>query len=189
MSTLPPPFIHPQALVESETIGAGTRIWAFAHVLKGAVIGENCNICDHTYIEYGVTIGNNVTVKCGIYIWEKTVIEDDVFLGPNVVFTNNPRPRSKQYIEHLPIIIKQGASLGANTTLLAGITIGKYAMSGIGSVITRDVPDHALVYGNPARIMGWVDEDGNKLQPVSDTEWKNESGIIYIQTPRGLKRL
>ncbi len=182
------PFIHPQALVESETIGNGTRIWAFVHVLKGAEIGENCNVCDHCYIEYNVKIGNNVTIKSGIYLWEGVTIEDDVFLGPNVVFTNDVRPRSKQYIEPVKTLISKGASIGANSTLLAGITIGKYAMTGIGSVVTRDVPNHALVYGNPARIQGWVDEEGNKLTQHSDTEWISPSGIIYQQTPTGLKR-
>jgi acetyltransferase-like isoleucine patch superfamily enzyme len=189
MSTYPAPFIHPQALVETETIGNGTRIWAFVHVLKGATIGENCNICDHCYIEYGVTVGNNVTIKSGIYIWEGVTLEDDVFLGPNVVFTNDIRPRSKHYHTHSPTLVKQGASIGANSTLLAGITIGRYAMSGIGSVITKDVLDHALVYGNPARIMGWVDEEGNKLTQHAPTEWINPSGVIYTETPNGLKRL
>ncbi len=189
MSSYPPPFIHQQALVESETIGNGTRIWAFVHVVNGAVIGENCNICDHCYIEYGVTLGNNVTIKSGIYIWEGVTLEDNVFLGPNVVFTNDIRPRSKQYTERSKTLVKHGASLGANSTLLAGITIGSYAMSGIGSVITRDVPDHALVYGNPAKIMGWVDEDGAKLTKHSATEWINKSGIVYTETPNGLKRL
>ena len=100
------PKIHPHAIVETSDIGEDTRIWAFVHILEGAKIGSGCNICDHCYVEYDVTIGNNVTVKCGIYIWENTVIEDDVFLGPNVVFTNNPRPRSKQYINHLKTHIK-----------------------------------------------------------------------------------
>lgn len=182
------PMIHPTALVETDEVGAETRIWAFVHVLKGAVIGTNCNICDHCYIEYGVTIGNNVTVKSGIYIWEGVTIDDDVFLGPNVVFTNDVRPRSKQYIESVKTHIQQGASVGANTTLLAGVTLGKYCMTGIGSVVTRDVPAHALVYGNPAKIKGWVDETGQKLKQVSDTQWISETGILYIQTPEGLTR-
>jgi acetyltransferase-like isoleucine patch superfamily enzyme len=182
------PFIHPAAIVETEAIGKDTRIWAFVHVLKGAVIGNGCNICGHCYIEYGVTIGNNVTVKSGIYIWEGVTIEDDVFLGPNVVFTNDIRPRSKQYITSLKTTIQKGASIGANSTLLAGITLGQYCMTGIGSVVTRNVPAHALVYGNPARIQGWVDEEGQKLLQYSDTEWRSEKGIIYAQTTNGLKR-
>jgi acetyltransferase-like isoleucine patch superfamily enzyme len=189
MSEQQPPIIHPAALVESNSIGANTRIWAFVHVLKGAVIGNDCNICDHCYIEYGVTIGNHVTVKSGIYIWEGATIEDHVFLGPNVVFTNDIRPRSKQYITSVKTLIKKGASVGANTTLLAGITLGEYCMTGIGSVVTRNVPAHALVYGNPAKIQGWVDENGHKLTQVSDTEWVSETGNQYLQNPEGLKRI
>jgi acetyltransferase-like isoleucine patch superfamily enzyme len=182
------PFIHPAAIVETDAIGADTRVWAFVHILKGAAIGSSCNICDHCYIEYGVTIGNNVTVKSGIYIWEGATIEDDVFLGPNVVFTNDIRPRSKQYVPVAKTLIRKGASVGANSTILAGTTLGQYCMTGIGSVVTRDVPAHALVYGNPAKIQGWVDEEGNKLKQVSDTEWISEQGNTYVQTPEGLKR-
>ena len=173
-------FIHPQALVETDEIGANTRIWAFVHVLKGAVIGSGCNICDHCYIEYGVTIGNDVTVKSGIYIWEGVTIEDHVFLGPNVVFTNDTRPRSKQYIKSVPTRIRHGASIGANSTILAGITVGAFAMTGIGAVVTRDVPAHALVYGNPAKIKGWVDESGEKLTQQNDGTWTNALGDIYM---------
>src|SRR5690606_4286749 len=151
-------MIHPSAEVHSKNIGEGTSIWQFAIVLANAVIGKNCNINSHTFIENDVVIGDNVTVKSGIYLWDGRRVGDNVFLGPNVVFTNDLRPRSKQRVPFKQTIIKEGASLGANTTVLAGVTIGKYAMSGIGSVITRDVPDHALVYGVPARIQGWVDE-------------------------------
>jgi acetyltransferase-like isoleucine patch superfamily enzyme len=182
------PTIHPAALVETDQIGNNTRVWAFVHILKGAIIGEGCNICDHCYIEYGVTIGNNVTVKCGIYIWEGVTIEDDVFLGPNVVFTNDIFPRSKQYVPIAKILIQKGASIGANSTILAGTTLGEYCMTGIGSVITRDVPAHALVYGNPASIKGWVDEEGNKLKPYSESEWISDKGIIYGKNGTGLKR-
>lgn len=180
--------IHPNAIVESQHIGQGTRIWAFVHILEGAVIGNNCNICDHCYIEYKVKIGNEVTIKCGVYIWENTTLDDHVFIGPNVVFTNNPRPRSKQYIEHLPTHIKEGASIGANSTILAGVTIGKYAMTGMGSVITKDVPDYALVYGNPAKWKGWVDEKGEKLVKTTDNNWTNKAGEIFIETTHGLTR-
>jgi len=184
---MPAPSIHPNAIIETNQIGDDTRIWAFVHILNGAKIGSGCNICDHCYIEYDVIIGNNVTIKCGIYIWEKTIIEDDVFLGPNVVFTNNPRPRSKQYIAHYQTIIKKGASIGANTTILGGVTIGKYAMSGMGSVITKDVPDYALVYGNPAKIKGWVDEEGNSLVENKDGYYTNLKGKLYKKTDSGLK--
>ncbi|MES2559964.1 MAG: acyltransferase [Bacteroidota bacterium] len=182
------PFIHSTALVDTSDIGSNTRIWAFVHILKNVTIGNNCNICDHCFVEQNVQIGNNVTVKSGIYIWEGVHIEDNVFLGPNVVFTNDVRPRSKQYVEVQKTLLKEGASIGANSTILAGVTMGKYCMTGIGSVITKDVPDHALVYGNPARIKGWVDELGQKLKQHSSTEWVSEDGIIYKQTDNGLTK-
>jgi acetyltransferase-like isoleucine patch superfamily enzyme len=172
-------FIHPNAIVETEDIGINTRIWAFVHILKNVSIGKNCNVCDFCFIEQGVKIGNNVTVKSGIYIWEGVEIEDNVFLGPNVVFTNDIRPRSKLYKESSRTLIKKNASIGANSTVLAGITVGEYAMSGIGSVITRDVPAHALIYGNPARQHGWVDTLGEKLIKVTDSEWKSVNSENY----------
>ncbi len=187
---MPDYYIHPAAIVDTTNIGKDTRIWAFVHILKDTSIGENCNICDHCYIEQGVSIGNNVTVKCGIYLWEGVTLEDDVFLGPNVVFTNDLRPRSKNYVEPEKTLVMKGASIGANSTVLAGTRIGKYSMAGIGSVITRDIPDHALVYGNPARIRGWVDESGNKLEPAKEkNQWVSGEGNIYIQTENGLSRL
>jgi len=150
-------FKHPAGIVESEHIGKGTRIWAFAHVLPGAVIGEDCNICDHTFIENDVVIGNRVTVKSGVQIWDGVTIEDDVFIGPNVTFTNDPFPRSKRYPEKFSrTYIRKGASIGANATLLPGITIGRDAMVGAGAVVTKDVPPNAIVIGNPARIKGYV---------------------------------
>ncbi len=182
-------MIHPLALVESKKIGNGTKIWAFVHILENAEIGENCNICDHCYIEYNVKVGDNVTIKSGVYIWENTHLEDDVFIGPNVVFTNNPRPRSKKYIDHLHTRIKTGASVGANSTILAGVTIGKYSMIGMGSVVTRDVPDYALVYGNPAKLKGWVNEDGDKLQSIDNEKYIDNSGQIYQLTLKGLIKL
>lgn len=168
-------YCHPQALVETKAIGAGTRIWAFVHVLPGAIIGQDCNICDHCFIENKVCIGNNVTVKCGVYLWDGITLEDNVFIGPNVVFTNDLRPRSKNaaYVGQ-PTLVRQGASLGANSTILAGVTVGPYALTGIGAVVTRDVLAYALVYGNPARQHGWVDEQGEKLHL-----WQNEPGNWY----------
>ncbi|RZK34659.1 MAG: N-acetyltransferase [Hymenobacter sp.] len=165
MAEATPYYCHPYSLVETTSIGNGTRVWAFVHILSRAIIGANCNICDHCFIENDVTIGDNVTIKCGVYLWDGITLEDDVFVGPNVVFTNDVRPRSKNTAYKLePIIVKKGASLGANSTILAGVTIGKYALVGIGSVVTRDVPDYALVYGNPARQKGRVDEAGNKIE-------------------------
>jgi acetyltransferase-like isoleucine patch superfamily enzyme/dTDP-4-dehydrorhamnose 3,5-epimerase-like enzyme len=158
-------FRHPQALVESEKIGRGTRVWAFAHVLPGAVVGEDCNLCDHTFVENDVVIGNRVTVKCGVQIWDGIRVEDDVFIGPNVTFTNDPMPRSRQHLAKYPVTtIRAGASIGANATILPGLTVGLEAMVGAGSVVTRSVPAHAVVTGNPARIVRYVDAAGGKTQ-------------------------
>lgn len=155
--------IHPSALVETEKIGEGTRIWAFVHILAGARIGTNCNICDHCFLEGGARLGNDVTLKTGVSIWDGVVLEDNVFVGPNAVFTNDLLPRSKNNAYTLrTTTVKTGASIGANATILSGITIGRFALIGIGSVVTRDVPDYALVYGNPARQHGWVNEQGEK---------------------------
>jgi UDP-2-acetamido-3-amino-2,3-dideoxy-glucuronate N-acetyltransferase len=178
--------IHPLADLQSVNIGEGTTIWQFAVILKGAVIGKNCNINCHTFIENDVIIGDNVTVKSGTFIWDSIRIADDVFIGPNVVFTNDLRPRSKQRVSYPTTTIHKGASIGANSTILAGVTIGKYAMTGIASVVTRNVPDYALVYGNPAKQHGWIDEKGNKLKPSGNNEWINEEGKKYAETPNGL---
>jgi acetyltransferase-like isoleucine patch superfamily enzyme/dTDP-4-dehydrorhamnose 3,5-epimerase-like enzyme len=151
-------FVHPQGLCESKQIGAGTRVWAFAHVLPGAKLGADCNICDHVFIENDVVIGDRVTIKCGVQVWDGITLENDVFVGPNATFTNDAFPRSKQYPEKFArTVVKEGASLGANVTLLPGITVGKKAMVGAGAVVTRDVPPNAIVVGNPARIVGYVD--------------------------------
>lgn len=151
-------YQHPQAIVETARIGSGTRIWAMAHVLPGAVIGRDCNICDHVFIENDVVVGDRVTVKCGVQLWDGITLEDDVFVGPNATFTNDPFPRSKQYPEKFgATTVKKGASIGANATILPNITIGQNAMVGAGAVVTRDVPRNAIVIGNPARIVGYVD--------------------------------
>lgn len=157
-------YKHPTALVESEDIGKGSRIWAFTHVLPGAVIGENCNINDHTFIENDVIIGNNVTVKSGVYIWDGARIADNVFIGPNVTFTNDLKPRSKQYpVKFEQTIIEEWASIGANATIIAGNAVGKYAMIGAGSVITKSIPNNTLWYGNPAKMKGYVCNCGEVL--------------------------
>ena len=153
-------FKHTHALVESESIGAGTRIWAFAHVLPGARIGVDCNICDGVFIENDVLIGDRVTIKCGVQIWDGITLEDDVFVGPNATFTNDPFPRSRQQpVSFLRTVIRRGASIGANATILPGLTIGANAMIGAGAVVTRDVPSNAIVMGNPARIAGYVNTE------------------------------
>lgn len=146
-------FKHSHALVESGNVGKGTRIWAFVHVLPGARIGQDCNICDHVFIENDVIIGDRVTVKCGVQVWDGVRLEDDVFVGPNATFTNDAFPRSKQPFEMQHTVVKRGASIGANATILPGITIGENALVGAGAVVTRDVPDNALVVGNPARVV------------------------------------
>jgi acetyltransferase-like isoleucine patch superfamily enzyme len=150
-------FKHSHALVESQQIGENTRIWAFAHVLPNARIGADCNICDHVFIENDVIIGDRVTIKCGVQVWDGVRLEDDVMVGPNATFTNDMFPRSKQPFELRPTLVKRGASIGANSTILCGITIGEEAMVGAGAVVTKDVPDRAVVVGNPASIIRYLE--------------------------------
>lgn len=151
------PKIHPLSDVQSSTIGTDTRVWQYCVILAGAKIGNNCNLCAHTLVENDVVIGNNVTVKSGVFLWDGTRIEDDVFIGPNATFTNDVMPRSKAYPEKFSgITVKQGASIGANATLLPGVTIGQYAMVGAGAVVTKDVPEYAVVVGNPAQIIRYI---------------------------------
>lgn len=150
-------FVHPNALCESQSIGAGTRIWAFAHVLPGASIGADCNICDGVFVENDVKVGDRVTVKCGVQLWDGVQLEDDVFVGPNATFTNDLFPRSRKPPAAFGrTVVKKGASIGANATILAELTIGECAMVGAGAVVTRSVPPNAIVVGNPARIVGYV---------------------------------
>ncbi len=157
-------YVHPNALVESDDIGKDTRIWAFSHVLKNVTIGEDCNICDGCFVESGVTIGNRVTIKNSISVWEGVTIEDDVFLGPSCVFTNDMFPRSKaHHSTYVKTLVKNGASIGANATIICGIELGRYCLVGAGAVVTKSVPDFALVTGNPARFKYWVSKTGEKL--------------------------
>lgn len=150
-------IIHPLADVKSQNIGQDTKIWQFCVVLQHAVIGENCNINAQVLIENDVVIGNNVTIKSGVQLWDGTRIEDNVFIGPNATFTNDLMPRSKQYPEaFLGITLKHGASIGANATLLPGITVGERAMVGAGAVVTEDVPAYAVVVGNPAKVIRYI---------------------------------
>lgn len=151
-------FKHSHSLVESEHIGENTRIWAFAHVLPGASIGSDCNICDHVFIENDVIIGDKVTIKCGVQIWDGIRLEDDVMVGPNATFTNDLFPRSKQPFQLRSTVVERGASIGANATILCGITIGAGAMIGAGSVVTKDVPPRAVVVGNPGRIIRYLED-------------------------------
>jgi UDP-2-acetamido-3-amino-2,3-dideoxy-glucuronate N-acetyltransferase len=154
-------FVHPHGLCESKNVGSGTRVWAFAHVLSGARIGRDCNLCDGVFVENDVVIGDRVTVKCGVQLWDGLRLEDYVFVGPNATFTNDRLPRSKQYPVRLATtVVREGASIGANATILPGVTIGIRAMVGAGAVVTRDVPANAIVVGNPARITGYVNAGG-----------------------------
>lgn len=153
-------FIHPLADVSACQIGEGTRVWQFVVVLKGARIGSDCNICAHTLIEGDVVLGNRVTVKSGVQIWDGSIIGDDVFIGPNATFSNDLYPRSKQYPDEFHgVTIKNGASIGANATLLPGVTIGEMALVGAGAVVTKDVPARAVVVGNPAKIVSYIKDD------------------------------
>lgn len=152
-------FIHPLSDVAECTIGEGTKVWQFVVILKGARIGRGCNICAQTLIEGDVVVGDRVTVKSGVQLWDGTRVEDDVFIGPNATFTNDRYPRSKQHPDAFSVItICKGASIGANATILPGITIGKEAMVGAGAVVTQDVPPKAVVGGNPARIIRYDEE-------------------------------
>ena len=183
------PFTHPNALCESEQIGDGTRIWAFAHVLPGARIGRDCNICDHVFVENDVVVGDRVTLKCGVQLWDGMRLEDDVFVGPNATFTNDQFPRSKQYPEAFgQTIVRKGASIGANATILPGITIGSRAMVGAGAVVTRSVPPNAVVVGNPAKIIGYVDtadhQGHDAATPVQVTEPVRETSVCGVTLHR-----
>lgn len=157
-------MIHPQADVQSQSIGEGTDIWQFSIVLSGAKIGANCNINCHCFIENDVVIGDNVTVKAGVQLWDGIEIASDVFIGPNATFANDNLPRSKQYPEQFAKTqIAQGASIGANATILPGLTIGAYSMIGAGSVATKNIPAHSLWIGNPARLQGYICYKGHRL--------------------------
>jgi acetyltransferase-like isoleucine patch superfamily enzyme/dTDP-4-dehydrorhamnose 3,5-epimerase-like enzyme len=159
-------FVHPQGICESHSVGAGTKVWAFAHVLPGAVVGKDCNICDHVFIENDVILGDRVTVKCGVQLWDGLRVGSDVFIGPNVTFTNDPFPKSKKPPAEFPrTTLEEGCSIGANATILPEISIGRNAMVGAGAVVTRSVPPNAIVLGNPARIHGYSSRDNDGARP------------------------
>lgn len=169
--------IHPSAEVQTDLIGEGTTIWQNCVILKEAVIGKNCNINFNVFIENDVVIGDNVTIKPGVQIWDGLRIGNNVFIGPNATFTNDILPRSKQYPESFEkTTIEDGASIGANATILTGITIGKYTMIGAGSVITKNTPPFSLWYGNPAMHRGYVTKEGK----VISLNLKDKAGNSYI---------
>ena len=165
----PPFFVHESSYVDSPCqIGAGTKIWHFSHVMKDCVIGEGCNLGQNVVISPGVTLGRNVKIQNNVSVYTGVILEDDVFCGPSMVFTNVTTPRAHvrrndPERDYLRTLVKRGASIGANATIVCGVTLGEYAFVGAGSVVTRDVPAHAMVYGNPARLRGWACACGVKL--------------------------
>jgi acetyltransferase-like isoleucine patch superfamily enzyme len=183
-------FVHPLALCESSQVGPGTRIWAYAHVLDGAVVGPDCNICDHAFIEGGARLGRNVTVKNGVLVWTGVTVEDDVFLGPACVLTNDMRPRAaiKKPPETLEqTLIRRGATIGANATIVCGYTVGEHAFVAAGAVVVADVPAHALVAGSPARRLAWVCECAEPLN--ADLVCKCGKRYSLVSEEVGLERL
>ena len=168
-------YIHPSADIQSVSIGANTKIWQFVIILEGAKIGHDVNICSHCFIENNVIVGNRVTIKSGTQLWDGVTIEDDVFVGPNATFGNDLLPRSKKYLkEPIKTLIQKGASIGANATILPGIVIGQNSMIGAGATVTRSVPAHAIVAGNPARIIGYTNIITKKTKSVSIKRSSNE---------------
>lgn len=178
--------VHPAGLCESDDVGDGTRVWAFAHVLPGAKIGRDCNICDGAFVETGAVLGDRVTVKNGTLVFAGVTCEDDVFLGPNVLFTNDLRPRAeikKGPGDLVSTVVRRGASLGAGTVVVCGIEVGSYSFAAAGSVLTKDVPAHAFMAGNPAAHKGWVCVCGARLAGELACA---ECGKHYADGGRGL---
>jgi acetyltransferase-like isoleucine patch superfamily enzyme len=183
----PKVFVHERGLCESEDVGPGTRIWAFAHVMKGASIGADCNVCDHAFVETGARLGNRVTLKNAVLVWDGVTLEDEVFVGPNAVFTNVARPRvgfKKRREEFGRTLVCKGASIGANATIVCGVRIGERAFVGAGAVVTKSVPMHGLVVGNPAKLVGWMCACGERL--AAPLECK--CGRKYRKTVDGLEQ-
>jgi UDP-2-acetamido-3-amino-2,3-dideoxy-glucuronate N-acetyltransferase len=183
-------FLHPNALCESPHVGDGTRIWAFAHVLPGAIVGRDCNLCDGVFVENDVRIGDRVTVKCGVQLWDGVSLGDDVFVGPNATFTNDAFPRSRRKpAAFLRTMVERGASIGANATILPGVTIGRGAMVGAGAVVVRSVPPGAIVAGNPARVTGYadaaeqVDEAPSHRRQASVPRASEVAGVTLYRLP------
>lgn len=161
-------FVHPRGINESDDVGDGTRIWAFAHVMKGARVGRSCNIGEGCFVEGGASIGDEVTIKNGVALWDRVTLEDHVFVGPAAVFTNDRIPRSHPHYRTgpagwEPTLVRVGATIGANATILCGITLGAWCFVAAGAVVLRDVPDFGLVAGNPARGIGWSCKCGRRL--------------------------
>ena len=181
-------LIHPTALVESVNVGTGSRVWAYAHIMTGARVGKKCNIGEHCFIESGATVGDGAIIKNGNMVWEGVTIEDDVFIGPHVVFTNDLNPRSRfspqarnRYRRKanwlVPTLVKRGSTLGAGAIILAGVTIGEYAMVGAGALIAKDVPPYAIAKGNPAQVSGWVCRCGHRITFENSAAICSECGL------------
>lgn len=171
-------MVHPSAMVASTQIGTGTRVWAFCNILEGATIGADCNICDHCFVENDVVIGDRVTLKNGISLFDGITIEDDVFVGPHAVFTNDLYPRSKVYHDQpVRTLIRTGATIGANATILAGHIIGRWSLIGAGAVVTKDIPDFTKWFGNPARLVGYVCKSGQTLNFTDDGDQQIACGV------------
>ena len=182
-------MIHPSSDIQTNQIGKGTNIWQFCVILANAKIGEECNINANVFIENDVIIGNRVTVKSGVQLWDGLIIDDDVFIGPNVTFTNDKNPRSKQYPKSFSkTVVKEGVSIGANSTILSNIEIGSYSLIGAGSVVTKSVLPHALIWGNPAIQKGWVNIKGEKLISIGNMRWSDNEGDIWIETENGITK-
>ncbi len=175
--------IHPTAVVDDPcTIGSGTNIWHFCHIMPGCTIGNHCNLGQNVVVSPGVVLGNNVKVQNNVSLYTGVICEDDVFIGPSAVFTNvfNPRSAISRKDQYKPTTLRKGVTIGANATIVCGIEIGKYAFVGAGSVVTRDVKPYALVMGNPARQRGWMSEYGHKLEFNADGFARcSESGELY----------
>lgn len=170
--------VHESSYIdEGAVIGNGTTIWHFCHVMSGARIGENCRIGQNVVVLNDVVIGDNCKIQNNVSVYERVTLEDDVFLGPSMVFTNviNPRSEIPRKHEYMETLVRKGATIGANATVVCGNTIGKYAFVGAGSVVTKEIPDYALVFGNPAKIKGWMCECGIKIEFKADTKTKCEA--------------
>lgn len=191
--SLPGVFIHPKSIVESRDVGEGTRVWAGAHVLHGARVGRDCNVCDCVFVEGGAVVGDRVTIKNGVQLWDRVTVGNDVFLGPNATFTNDMRPRAerkKDPSEFLPTTVADGATVGANATIVCGVRVGRYAFVGAGALVREDVQDHALVVGCPARRIGWACVCGETLPaPKSGKTTCEHCGAEFKEGKSGLSRV